>query len=91
MLHGSETWPIRKENEVTLQQTQIRIVSWMCDIKLQDRAPSKGLRVRLTLDDIISVLQQNKLRWYRHMLSKENNEWVKKCMEYEVQGARGYT
>ena len=91
VLHGSETWPIRKENEVTLQQTHMRIVSWMCDIKLQDRAPSEGLRVRLALDDIISVLQQNKLRWYGHVLSKENNEWVKKCMEYEVQGARGYT
>jgi len=29
--------------------------------KLQDRIPSKGLRERLGLDDIISVLQQNKL------------------------------
>ena len=24
MLHGSETWPVRKENEVALQQKQIR-------------------------------------------------------------------
>jgi len=38
----------------------MRMVSWMCDIKLQDRAPSKGFRVKLALDDIISVLQ-NKL------------------------------
>jgi len=28
---------------------------WMCGIKLQDRVPSKGLRERLGLDDIISV------------------------------------
>jgi len=46
----------------------------MCDIKLQDRTPSKGFRVRLALDDIISVLQ-NKLWWYGHVLSKENNDW----------------
>jgi len=25
MLHGSETWPIRKENEVALQQAEMRI------------------------------------------------------------------
>jgi len=35
----------------------------------------------------ISVLQQS-LRWYGHVLQTENNDWVKKCMEYEVEGAR---
>jgi len=60
----------------------------MCDVKLQDRIPSKGFRERLGLDDIILVLQQNRLRWYRHVLRKEENDWVKKFIEYEVGGAR---
>jgi len=42
-LHGSETWPVRKENEVALQQAEMRMVRWMCGVKLQDRIPSKGL------------------------------------------------
>jgi len=71
MLHGSETWPIRKENEVSLQWAEMRMVRWMCGVKLQDRIPSKGLRERLGLDDIISVLQQNRLRWYGHVLQKK--------------------
>ena len=87
-MHGSETWPIRKENEVTLQRAQMRMVRWMCGIKLQDRVPGKGLRERLQLDDIISVLQQNRLQWYGHVLRKEDTDWVKKCMEYEVEGDR---
>jgi len=57
-------------------------------VKLQYRIPSKGLRERLGLDDIILVLQQNRLRWYGHVLRKEDIDWVKKCMEYEVEGAR---
>jgi len=28
------------------------------------------------------------LRWYGHVLRKEDNDWVKKCMEYEVEGTR---
>jgi len=88
MLHGSETWPIRKENEVALQRAQMRMVRWMCGVKLQDRVPSKELRESLGLDDIISVLQQNRLRWYGHVLRKEDNDWVKKCMEHDVEGAR---
>ena len=57
MLHGSKTWPIRKEREVALQQTEMRMVRWMCGIKLQDRVPSKGLRERLGLVDTMSILQ----------------------------------
>ena len=34
------------------------------------------------------VLQKNRLRWYGHVLRKENDDWVKKCMEYEVEGPR---
>jgi len=36
----------------------------------------------------ILVLQQNRLRWYGHVLRKEDNDWVKKYMEYEMEGAR---
>jgi len=84
MLHGSETWPIRKENKVVLEWAEMRTVIWMCGIKLQDKVPSKGLRERIGLDDIISVLQQKRSRWYGHVLQKEDNNWVKKCMKYEV-------
>ena len=91
MLHGSETWPIRKENEVALQRAEMKMVGWMCNappyplqdfkalykcciiiiiiiIKVKDRVPSKELRERLGIDDIILILQQNRLRWYWHVL-----------------------
>jgi len=67
MLHGSETWPVRKEN-VTLPRAAMRMVRWMFGVKLQDRIPSKGLQETVGLYDIISVLQQNRLRWYGHVL-----------------------
>jgi len=88
MLHGSETWPVRKENMVALQRAEMRMVRWMCGVKLKDRFPSKELRERLSVDDIALVLQQNRLRWYGHVLRKEDDDWVKKCMEYEVEGPR---
>ena len=37
----------------------MRMVRWMCDVKLKDRLPSKELRERLGADDIALVLQQN--------------------------------
>jgi len=34
LLHGTETCPVRKENEVALQWAEMRMVRWMCDVKL---------------------------------------------------------
>jgi len=53
--------------------------------------PSKGLIGRLGLDNIISVgsgTTAKQVAWYAHVLQKEDNDWMKKCMEYEVEGAR---
>jgi len=36
MLHGNETWPVRKENEVALQWAEIRMIRWMWGIKLKE-------------------------------------------------------
>jgi len=42
----------------------MRMVRWMCHVKIKDRVPNKELRQRTGLDDIILVLQRNRLRWY---------------------------
>jgi len=80
--------PQLASRDVSLMVAEMRMVRWMYGMKLQDRVPSKELRERLGLDDIISVLQQNRLQLYGHVLQKEDNDCVKKCMEYEVEGAR---
>ena len=66
----------------------MRTVRWMCGVKKKDRVSNKELRERLQIVDMITVLQQNRLRWHGHVLRKEDNDWVKKCMEYEVEGFR---
>jgi len=40
-MHRSETWPVRKENEVAFQQEEMRMVRCMCDIKVKDRVLSR--------------------------------------------------
>ena len=40
------------------------------------------------IDDIILVIQQNRTQWHGHVLRKEDTDWVKKCMEYKVEGSR---
>jgi len=50
----------------------MRMVRWMCNVKVKYRVPSKELRERLGIDDIILILQRNRLQWYGHVLRKED-------------------
>jgi len=36
----------------------MRMVRWMCNVKVKDRVPGKELRERLGIDDIILILQR---------------------------------
>jgi len=69
----------------------MRMVRRMCNVKVKDRVPSKELRERLGVDDIILILQQNRLRWYGRVLRKRDTDWVKKCTEYEVHQTKRQT
>ena len=62
----------------------MRMIRWMCNVKVKDRVPSKELRERLGIGDIVLILEQKRLRCYGHVLHKEDTDWVKKSMEYEV-------
>ena len=64
------------------------MVKFTRNVNVKDRVPSEKLEEKLGVDDIILILQQNRLRRYWHMLRKEDTDWVKKCMEYEVEGSR---
>ena len=70
MFHGSETSPVRKENDVILQWAKKRMVRWMCGVQVLDGDPNKELREKLGLDNIFSILRQNRLHWYGHVLEK---------------------
>jgi len=40
ILHGSETWPVRKEHVVALERAEMRMVRWMCGVKTDSKVRS---------------------------------------------------
>jgi len=34
------------------------------------------------------MMQRHRLRWYEHALRNDDNDYVKKCIDYEVEGIR---
>jgi len=56
MLHGSETWPVKKE-KLTLQWAEMRMIRWMRGNTITDKFSSSEIKERLGIDDIITKIQ----------------------------------
>ena len=61
---GSETWPVRKENELALQRAEMRMVRWMCGVKLKDTVSDKELReTRNSRHNVATTANQVTMVW----------------------------
>ena len=60
----------------------------MCGISMKNRRTNEELRRLVGVEHVTTVIRSGILRWYGHVMRKSNEDWVKKCMEYRVEGRR---
>ena len=88
MLYESETWSLKREHELALHRTEMRIIRWMCGVKLRNKLSCSALRQWLEIEDII--------KWSKEIdcdgifmdivIRKDYHDWVKKCVTLEAGG-----
>jgi len=52
-------------------KNEMRMVRQICAVKLSDKVACEELRDRLGLEDVLIVLQRNRLRWFGHVFVKK--------------------
>jgi len=60
----------------------------MCGVKLIERKKSEELRELLGLEPVSLMIKKSTLRWFGHVERKDDNDWVKCCITWEVEGIR---
>jgi len=45
-MHGSETWPMKVEDELKPNRTEMSMIKWMCGVKLNERKKSESEELR---------------------------------------------
>ena len=58
----------------------------MCGVKLNERKKSEELRKLLGLKPVSLMIKRSRLRWFGHVERKDDNDWVKHCITWEVEG-----
>ena len=62
MLYGSETWPDKDEYMIRLDKNDIRMVSWECNVRSEDRISAEECRTNLKFKDMGECLQDRSLQ-----------------------------
>ena len=88
MIYGSETRLLLADVGLKFERAEIQMIRRMCDVSMKDRRTSEELRKLVGVQSITTVIRSGRLRWYGHVMRKSNDDWVKKCMEYRVEGRR---
>ena len=86
MTYGSETRLLLVDVWLKFERAEMQLIRWMCGISLKDRRTNEELR-RL-VGGSTTFIRSGRLRWYGHVMRKGDEDWVKKCMEYRVEGRR---
>ena len=81
MSYGSETRPLLVDVGFKFERAEIQMIRWMGGISMKDRMTSEKL-------GRLIVIRSGRLRWYGHVMRKSDEDWVKKSMEFRVEGRR---
>ena len=85
ILYGSETWCLKENKKVILR----RAVRVMCGQKVVDRKTTKEQLDMLGLKETIDRLATaNEVRWYGHVLRRDDGSVLRVALNLEVSGKR---
>ena len=88
MTYACETWPMTESNMRKLVTTENRMIRYMCGVSWRDKKSSSDLLKEVGLEGIEVIVRRSRLRWYGHVRRKEDDDWVKRCMDMKVEGVR---
>ena len=80
--------PLLADVGLKFERAEMQMIRWMYGVSMKDRKISEELRKPVGVEPITNGIRSGMLRWYGHMMRKCDVDWVKKCMEFRVEGRR---
>ena len=72
-----------------LQRTEGSMVRAMCGVQLKGRKRSMDLMLMLGLNEtMVQLAMANSVRWYGHVLRREDSRVWRRALDFEVWGQR---
>ncbi len=84
MMYGDETWAVKTAQEKKLDVAEMRMLRWMSGVTKLDRIRNERIRGTTKVGEISKKVQESMLKWYGHVLRREDEYVGKRVMGMEV-------
>ena len=88
LMYGAETWALKKAQEKKLEVAEMRMLRWMCGVTNLDKIRNERIRGTTKAGEITKKVQERRLKWYGHVMRREEHYVGRRAMEMKVQGRR---
>ena len=87
-MYGAKRWAVKKAQENKLDVAEMRMLRWMNEVTKLDRIRNERSRGTTNLGEISKKVQESRLKWYGHVLRREDEYVGKRVMGMEVSGEK---
>ena len=89
MLSGSEKWCLKENEMAILRRTGRAMVRAMCGAKLMEKKRTEDIMEMFGIKEtMVQMAKANGVRWYVHVLRRDDGHVLRKVLEFEVKGKR---
>ena len=88
MPYRSDTRPLLVDVGLKFERAGMQLIRLTCGIFMKYRRRNEELRRLVGVVPITTVIRSRRLRWYGHVMSKSDEDWVRKCLKFRVEGRR---
>ena len=88
ILYGSETWCLKENEKAILKRMERVMVRAMCDQKVVDRKTEEQMDMLWLMETIDWLAIANGVRWYEHVLRRDDDSVLRVALNLEVSGKR---
>ncbi|XP_068245353.1 uncharacterized protein [Palaemon carinicauda] len=88
MMYGAETWAIKKTEEKTLDVAEMGMLRWICAGTGRVKIWNEVIRGATGASKLSDKIQESRLRWYGHIMRRDEQYIRKREIEMEVQRTR---
>ena len=84
LTYGAENWAMKVGVFQRLQDTERRMLRMICGVMLKDMVESTVIASRVGTNDLEEHLRQKRLRWFGHIVRRDEEVEIKKVFELRI-------
>ena len=88
LVNGAEIWALKKAQETKLEVAEMRMLLCMCRVTKLDNIRNERIRGTTKVGKITKKVQERRLKWYGHVMIREEHYVGGRAMVMKVQGRR---